>query len=143
MKKHILLCDDEVHVIRPAEITLRRAGYEISIAADGNEAWALIQCEKPDLLITDIKMPLMDGWELCNLVRGDSWTRDLPIFVLTGKAYEISETEMAQKWGVLRRITKPYSPKRLLGHVNELFDSTGQTTPPDSEPAIDYSASSP
>ncbi len=61
MTKRILLCDDEIHILRAAEFKLKKAGYDVRIASDGQEAWEAIQRQKPDILITDCQMPRLDG----------------------------------------------------------------------------------
>ena len=121
MTKHILLCDDEIHILRAAEFKFKRAGYEVRIAGDGQEAWEAIQQHKPDILITDCQMPRMDGLGLVQKVREDPRTSDLPIFMLTAKGFELSHQELTEKWSVLAVIAKPFSPRDLLQRVNSVF----------------------
>jgi two-component system, OmpR family, alkaline phosphatase synthesis response regulator PhoP len=118
MSKHILLCDDEIHILRAAEFKLKKAGYDVRIAGDGLEAWEAIQRQKPDLLITDCQMPRMDGFGLVEKVRGEPQTADLPIFMLTAKGFEVSHEELATKWNVMAVIAKPFSPRELLQRVD-------------------------
>ena len=118
MTKHILLCDDEIHILRAAEFKLKRAGYEVRIAGDGQEAWEAIQQQKPDILITDCQMPRMDGLGLVQKVRENPQTADLPIFMLTAKGFELSHDELAAKWNVMAVIAKPFSPRELLQRVD-------------------------
>jgi DNA-binding response OmpR family regulator len=118
MTKHILLCDDEIHILRAAEFKLKKAGYEVRIAGDGQEAWEAIQQQKPDILITDCQMPRMDGFGLVQKVRENPETADLPIFMLTAKGFELSYDELAAKWTVMAVIAKPFSPRELLQRVD-------------------------
>ena len=67
MPKRILLCDDEVHILRAAEFKLKRAGYDVQTASDGQEAWEHIQAQPPDILITDCQMPRLDGLGLVGI----------------------------------------------------------------------------
>lgn len=122
MPKRILLCDDEIHILRAAEFKLKRAGYEVRVASDGQEAWELIEEEAPDMLVTDYQMPRMDGFELTQRVRENAATRDLPILMLTAKGFEISHEEMAEKWNVMRVVAKPFSPRELLQTVERILE---------------------
>jgi two-component system, OmpR family, alkaline phosphatase synthesis response regulator PhoP len=119
--KHILLCDDEIHILRAAEFKLKKAGYDVRIAGDGQEAWEAIQQQKPDVLITDCQMPRMNGLELVKKVREDAHLIDLPIFMLTAKGMELSHEELAERWGVVAVIAKPFSPRELLQRVNAVL----------------------
>lgn len=77
MPHRILLCDDEIHILRVAEFKLSRAGYEVCCANNGLEAWKEICRQKPDLLVTDCQMPRLDGIGLCKKIRENPTTRDL------------------------------------------------------------------
>jgi two-component system alkaline phosphatase synthesis response regulator PhoP len=121
MTKRILLCDDEIHILRAAEFKLKKACYDVEIALDGQEGWEAIERQRPDVLITDCQMPRMDGLELVRRVRELSETVDLPIFMLTAKGYELSHEELAGKWNVMAVIAKPFSPRELLQRVNDVF----------------------
>ena len=121
MTQRILLCDDEIHILRAAEFKLKKAGYDVRIASDGQEAWEMIQQQKPDVLITDCQMPRMDGVELVHKVRENPETAGLPIFMLTAKGYELSHDELADKWKVMAVIAKPFSPRDLLQRVNAVL----------------------
>jgi DNA-binding response OmpR family regulator len=121
MTKRILLCDDEIHILCAAEFKLKRAGYEVQTANDGQEAWEAIREQKPDILITDCQMPRMDGLELVRKVREAPETADLPIFMLTAKGFELSPDELAKKWNVMAVIAKPFSPRELLQRVNAVL----------------------
>lgn len=114
MTAKILLCDDEVHIVRAAEFKLARAGYEVRCAADGQAAWETINGERPDLLITDLQMPRLGGLELIERLRQQPETHDLPVIVLTAKGFELKPQELAEKWGVLAVVGKPFSPRELL-----------------------------
>jgi len=114
MNKEILLCDDEIHILRAAEFKFKRHGFDVRCANDGAQAWEMIQQKRPDLLVTDCQMPVMNGYELCQRVRSVPELANLPIVMLTAKGYEITSEEVAEHWGVLALMTKPFSPKELL-----------------------------
>ena len=121
MPKRILLCDDEIHILRAAEFKLKRAGYDVQTACDGQEGWELIEANPPDLLVTDCQMPRLDGIGLTRRLREHPETRDLPVLMLTAKGFELSHEELAEKWDVLDVIGKPFSPRELLRRVDEIL----------------------
>jgi DNA-binding response OmpR family regulator len=126
MAKRVLLCDDEIHILRAAEFKLKRAGFDVQVAGDGEEAWEAIEAQKPDVLITDCQMPRLDGLELVRRVRENPDTRDLPVLMLSAKGYELSQEELAEKWNVAALIAKPFSPRELLRLVERIL--AGETT---------------
>jgi DNA-binding response OmpR family regulator len=122
MSKRILLCDDEIHIIKAAEFKLSRAGYEVECAGDGEFGWQAIQRRKPDLLITDCQMPRLSGLGLIERIRTNPAYADLPIYMLTAKGFELSQSELMQKWNVLGIIAKPFSPREVLDLVNRTLN---------------------
>lgn len=128
MGKRVLLCDDEIHIIRAAEFKLSRAGYEVECAADGEFGWQAIQRRKPDLLITDCQMPRLSGLSLIERIRGNADLQDLPIYMLTAKGFELSQDELMAKWNVLGIIAKPFSPREVLDLVNKILNPELATT---------------
>jgi two-component system, OmpR family, alkaline phosphatase synthesis response regulator PhoP len=121
MPQRILLCDDEIHILRAAEFKLRRAGYDVEIAGDGQEGWEAIEARRPDLLITDCQMPRLDGVGLVQRVRQNPATAELPVFMLTAKGFELSHDDMARQWNVMAVIAKPFSPRELLQRVQAVL----------------------
>ena len=71
MSKRVLLCDDEIQIIRAAEFKIKRAGYDVAIAGDGQEGWEMIQQQRPDIVVTDCQMPHLDGMGLIKKLRED------------------------------------------------------------------------
>ena len=121
MSKRVLLCDDEIHIIRAAEFKLARAGFDVECVSDGEFGWEAIERQPPDLLITDCQMPRMGGLELIERVGANPATKDLPVIMLTAKWFELSPEEMARQWNVLAIIAKPFSPRELLRRVEEVL----------------------
>jgi CheY-like chemotaxis protein len=117
MTKRILLCDDEVAIIKAAEFKLARAGFDVECAFDGQAGWEAVQRHKPDLIVTDCQMPRMGGLDLIKCVRSVPELRDLPIFMITGKGFELPADELKSKWGVREVLGKPFSPRELLQKV--------------------------
>ena len=88
MAKKVLLCDDEPHILRAAEFKLSLAGFAVTTASNGLEAWQAIQADRPDILVTDLQMPQMNGLELSRRVREAFAPHELPIIMLTAKSFE-------------------------------------------------------
>jgi two-component system, OmpR family, alkaline phosphatase synthesis response regulator PhoP len=129
MTKRILLCDDEIHILRAAEFKLKRAGYDVQIAGDGQEGWELIDTFKPDIVITDCQMPRLDGIGLVQRIRENPDTAGLPVLMLTAKGFELSHEDLARQWNVIAVMAKPFSPRELLQRVNEIIGEPVTATP--------------
>jgi two-component system alkaline phosphatase synthesis response regulator PhoP len=121
MKHKILLCDDEVHILRAAEFKLVRCGFDVVCASDGQEAWEIIQRQPPDLVVTDCQMPRLNGLQLVEKIRGYEPTRDLHIVMLTAKGLELPFDELSQKWRVAALLSKPFSPRELSRCVEQVL----------------------
>ena len=125
---HILLCDDELHILKAAEFKLSRAGFEVQCAGNGQQAWEAIQQRKPDLLVTDLQMPYMNGFQLVQKIRENPETSDLPVIMLTGKGYELSKDEVTSQFGITRVMNKPFSPRELLQTVEATLGAVGSAS---------------
>jgi two-component system, OmpR family, alkaline phosphatase synthesis response regulator PhoP len=119
MSQYVLLCDDEVHIVRAAEIKLTRAGYEVEVAGDGEEAWQKILARRPDMIVTDLQMPRLDGLGLVQRLRENPPTSEVPVVMLTAKGFELSFEELAARWHIQKLMAKPFSPRELLDVVNK------------------------
>lgn len=126
MSKRILLCDDEAHILRAAEIKLSRAGYDVAIAYDGQEGWEKAIELLPDLVVTDCQMPRLNGIALAERIHNDPRTVQIPVVMLTGKGFEISHQEMREKYNILAVLSKPFSPRDLLHRVELLIANNPQ-----------------
>ena len=114
MSKKVLLCDDEIHIVRAAEIRLSQAGFAVRIAHDGQEAWEAILEDQPDVVVTDLQMPRVDGFELIRRIRANAATKDMPVLMLTAKGFELAREEIMEKWGISSVLSKPFSPRELV-----------------------------
>ena len=121
MSYKILLCDDEVHILRAAEFKLKRAGLDVRCACDGQEAWEMIQTDCPDAVVTDCQMPRMNGIQLAELVHTTPTTSHLPVIMLTAKGFELSHEELNAKYGITSVVAKPFSPRKLLERVESIL----------------------
>ena len=121
MSKRILLCDDEIHILRAAEFKFKRAGYEVVLANDGEEGWEKIQHQLPDIVVTDCQMPRLNGLGLAERIKNDPATCHLPVIMLSGKGFELSEQEIHDKYGIRALVGKPFSPRELFQQVEALL----------------------
>ena len=119
--KKILVADDESHILHVVSLKLRNAGFEVVTARDGQEALELAQQEMPDLLITDYHMPQLSGLELCQRLKQDPKTKDIPAIMLTARGYHLEPHDTEQS-GILKMLSKPFSPRHLLATVNEVLE---------------------
>src|SRR5438270_3712183 len=122
MPKKILAVDDERHIVRLVEVNLARAGYQVVTAFDGREALQKVEAEKPDLVVLDVMMPFMDGFEVLRNLKANPETADIPVIMLTAKA---QDADVFRGWqsGVDCYLTKPFNPMELLTFVKRIFKS--------------------
>ena len=112
----VLVVDDSITVRRVTQRLLKREGYRVALAADGLQALEKLQEEKPAVVLSDIEMPRMDGFDLARNIRGDVRLRDLPIIMITSRIAE-KHREHAKELGVDHYLGKPYSEDELMGLV--------------------------
>ena len=122
MPKKILAVDDERHIVRLVEVNLQRAGYEVVTAFDGREALEKVKSERPDLVVLDVMMPYMDGFEVLKNLKADPETAEIPVIMLTAKA---QDADVFRGWqsGVDCYLTKPFNPMELLTFVKRIFEA--------------------
>ena len=122
MPRKILAVDDEINIVRLVQVNLERAGYTVVTANDGKEALQKVQDENPDLVVLDVMMPYMDGFEVLQAMRRNPATRDIPVIMLTAKA---QDADVFKGWqsGVDCYLTKPFNPMELLSFVKRIFAS--------------------
>jgi len=116
----ILVVDDEIQLIELVQIRLEADGYEVITANDGEEGLEKAKSEKPDLILLDVMMPKMDGYQACSLLKNDEQTKNIPVILFTGKAQEDFE-DVGKKAGADAFITKPFDPPELLAKIEELL----------------------
>jgi DNA-binding response OmpR family regulator len=123
MPKEILIVDDEPGVVVALQFLLEQQGYNILVAKRGEDALDLIYKYKPDLVILDIMLPGIDGYEVCEIVRLNPDYRDIKILFLTARSNEV-EIAKGLALGADAYITKPFSNDKLVAAVNEVLEST-------------------
>lgn len=120
MEKKILIVDDEVYILHILDFSLGAEGYEVITAADGEEAIEKAKTEKPDLVVLDIMMPKVDGFEACRRLKADAATREIPVILLTAKGREV-DRRMGMEVGADDYIVKPFSPNKLIEKIGSFL----------------------
>ncbi len=118
--KKILLVDDSMTMLMSMEGVLKRAGFDVKTATDGNQALGLIDSYAPDLVITDLNMPGMDGIELIKKIKQTASMRFKPILMLTTESQESKKVE-AKAAGATGWLVKPVSPTDLTGVIKKVL----------------------
>jgi DNA-binding response OmpR family regulator len=119
-EKKILVVDDEPNVIKSLTFVLRKEGYDVSSAANGEDAMTKIRESKPNLMFLDVMMPKKNGYEVCQEVKSDSSLSDIHIIMLTAKGQE-ADREKGLNAGADELMTKPFSPMMVVDKVKELL----------------------
>lgn len=120
--KRILIADDEPNIVISLDFLLRRNGYQVLTAADGDEALRQIDEFRPDLVLLDIMLPLKNGFEVCQRIRENPEWRSTRIVMLTAKGREV-EVAKGLALGADVYITKPFATKELLANIERLLES--------------------
>jgi two-component system alkaline phosphatase synthesis response regulator PhoP len=124
-KGKILVVDDEIYIVHILDFSLGMEGYEVLTALDGEQALERARAEHPDLIVLDIMMPKLDGYETCKLLKADLATKDIPVILLSAKGRNVDQ-KVGFEVGANDYITKPFSPRKLVERINALL---GQTSP--------------
>jgi DNA-binding response OmpR family regulator len=119
--KKILCIEDEPEMIDLIRLILSRRGFEIIGANGGKEGLEMIHKEQPDLVLLDLMMPEMDGWEVYQQMKSDEITNGIPVIVVTAKAQSIDKVLGLHIAKVDDYITKPFSPQELLTSVDNVL----------------------
>jgi two-component system alkaline phosphatase synthesis response regulator PhoP len=130
-KGRILVVDDEIYIVHILDFSLGMEGYEVLTALDGEQALERVRNDKPDLIVLDIMMPKLDGYEVCRTIKADPETRNIPVILLSAKGRNVDQ-KMGFDVGADDYITKPFSPRKLVERINSLL---GQTIPERSTPS--------
>ena len=125
--KHILCIEDEPEMIDLIRLILGRRGFDVIGAAGGKEGLEKALQKPPDLILLDLMMPDMDGWDVYQQMKADDLTRNIPVIVVTAKAQNIDKVLGLHIAKVDDYISKPFSPQELLDSVDRVLAYTGQT----------------
>jgi len=121
--KKILVIDDEPDSLMTLSLGLKSLGYVILGALNGEEGLRIFKEEKPDIVILDIVMPLMDGWEVLQKIKGGLKSKRVPVIMITGKDTDSKNKEKSYKYGADFYLTKPYNLKYLLSVIVDMLSA--------------------
>ena len=125
MPKEILIVDDEPSIVVPVQFLMQQQGYSVLVAGDGHDALDMIYKYQPDLVLLDIMLPGIDGYEVCEIVRLNPKLRDVKIIFLTAKGREV-EIAKGLALGADDYITKPFSNAELVTKVKMVLDNINE-----------------
>jgi len=118
----VLIADDEPHIRYLVGNKLKRAGYHVLIASNGQECLALAQQQKPALIVTDFQMPMLSGYDMSVRLAQNPATADIPIILLTARGHKLSDEQLSAT-GIRDLMDKPFSPIDLVNRVQALLCS--------------------
>ena len=115
--KNILVVDDEKRIVEIIRAYLEKDGFRVSSSGDGKQALSLVRSEKPDLIVLDLMLPEVSGWDVCRTLRKDS---DVPIIMLTARE-DVTDKIVGLELGADDYVTKPFDPKELLSRIRAVL----------------------
>ena len=121
MEKKILIVDDEPNIVMSLDYLVRKKGYEPFIARNGSEALEIAHEKTPDLILLDIMMPDIDGYEVCRIIKSEPQFAQTKIIFLSAKSRP-EDIQLGLEMGADKYVTKPFSTKQLLNEIVELLN---------------------
>ncbi len=116
----IVIAEDERDIRELITFTLQFAGHQVIATANGAEAVAAVERERPDIVLLDVRMPKMSGYEACRALKGNEKTHDIPVVFLSAKGQE-AEVQEGLKAGAKAYILKPFAPDELIAQVEAIL----------------------
>ncbi|MEZ4513889.1 MAG: response regulator [Chloroflexota bacterium] len=134
MGKDVLIVDDEPNIVISLQFLMQQAGFMVRVAADGMAAMSLIAERPPDLVLLDIMLPWLDGWEVCRRIRANPAWQGMKVLLLTAKGRDV-DVEKGLALGADGYVTKPFSTRELVQMVQKmLVEETAVSPPPQENP---------
>ncbi len=124
MSSRILIIDDEPNIVLSLEFLMKREGYDVAVAGDGEVALRAMAERRPDLVILDVMMPKLNGFEVCQRIRAEPAFRGVRVLMLTAKGRE-TEMKKGLELGADAYVTKPFSTKELVAEIRRLLEPRG------------------
>ena len=121
-KKRILIVDDEKDIVESVQFKLEFEGFECLVAYDGEEALLKARRENPDLILLDIMLPKMNGYQVCRFLKSEEQHKHIPIIMLTAKAQE-SDKFWGMETGADDYVTKPFELEKLIQKIQGYFEA--------------------
>lgn len=128
--KTFLLIDDEPHITSLVSFKLKQLGVNVITGVDGEQGFKLACQHLPDLIITDVQMPVLDGYEMSVKLRNTEQTREIPVIMLTARGHKLSPQELACT-NIQYLMAKPFSARQLIDKARQAVHNTLQQFPPD------------
>ena len=125
MPKRVVVVDDDQEIQEIVTFVLRRNGFEVAVASNGRQLQDVLATTTPDLIILDVMMPGLDGYQIFASLRENAATRHVPVIIMTAHAEDIYE-RISMDLGAAVHITKPFHPLELVGKVQELLRAISQ-----------------
>ena len=123
--KKVLIIDDEKLIVKATSLVIRLAGYQVFSAYDGVDGLKVASEARPDLILLDIMMPGMDGWQVLEKLKLDEELKSIPVIIFTAKEY-IKGRQKSVEAGAIDYITKPFEPEELMAAILRSFDSSSK-----------------
>ncbi|MGC9196409.1 MAG: response regulator [Syntrophobacteraceae bacterium] len=124
-RSKILVVEDDPDIAQLLALTIKKAGFEVSLSENGNDAVGLIRRHPPDLVILDLMLPGMDGFEICREIKREPRTAEVPVLILTARGEEIDRI-IGLELGADDYVVKPFSPRELLLRVRAILRRSSQ-----------------
>jgi two-component system alkaline phosphatase synthesis response regulator PhoP len=121
----VLVVDDEVYILHILDFILGAENYDVITATNGEQALEKVREEKPDLVVLDIMMPKLDGYETCKALKGNPETKNIPVILLSAKGRNVDQ-KVGFEVGADDYITKPFSPRKLVERINAILGQTSR-----------------
>lgn len=121
MSKKVLIADDEPNIVTSLEYLMQKSGYEVKIARNGDEALALVESFRPDVVLLDVMMPRKSGYEVCQQIRERAQWQHIKIVMLSAKGRE-AEVNKGLSLGADTYVTKPFSNQELIATIDRLLE---------------------
>jgi len=119
MSKRVLIAEDEPHIVESLSFVLQRKGYEVEAVLDGETALAQLRNRRPDVMILDVMLPRVNGFEVLKQVKSDAALHSVPVIILTAKG-QAQDRRMAEEIGADGFMTKPFSNQEVIDEVRRL-----------------------
>lgn len=119
MATRILITEDEPNIVESLTFILNRAGYDVSSVADGEAAMHRLRSNPPDIMVLDVMLPKLNGFEVLKLVKSDPLLKSLPVVILTAKG-QTHDRQLAEEIGADAFVTKPFSNRDLIDQIRKL-----------------------
>ena len=116
----VLIVDDEVYILHILDFSLGAEGFEVITANNGELAIEKAKQEKPNLIVLDVMMPVLDGYETCRRLKREAETKNIPVVLLTAKGRDVDK-RLGYEVGAVDYIIKPFSPGRLIERIEEIL----------------------